>query len=59
MYTEINKTAKIFIINPVLTINGIVNLFVEKTIAFGGVEIGIIKAQLAEIIIGRHSKIKS
>ena len=53
MYTEINKTAKIFIINPVLTINGIVNLFVEKTIAFGGVEIGIIKAQLAAKIIGK------
>ena len=37
-----------------VTINLIVNLLVEKTIAFGGVEIGIIKAQLAAKTIGNE-----
>ena len=42
-----------FIIKPVRSINGILNLLVEKTIALGGVEIGIINAQLAAKIIGK------
>ena len=44
--------------NPVFTIKGIFNLFVEKTIAFGGVEIGIMNAQLAASTIGRIISIK-
>ena len=40
-----------------VTINLIVNLLVEKTIAFGGVEIGIIKAQLAAKTIGKSNLI--
>ena len=42
----------IFSIKPVFTINCILNLFVEQTIALGGVEIGIIYAQLAANMIG-------
>jgi len=42
-----------FIIKPVRSINEILNLLLEKTIALGGVEIGIINAQLAARIIGK------
>ena len=42
-----------FITKPFLTIKFILKLLFEYTIAFGGVEIGIIKAQLAERMNGK------
>ena len=41
-----------FITKPFFTINFIVKLLFEYTIALGGVEIGIIKAQLADRMNG-------
>ena len=48
-----------FIIKPFFTIKLILKLLSEYTIAFGGVEIGIIKAQLAERIKGSNIWINS
>ena len=48
-----------FIQIPILIIKEILILLVEKTIALGGVAIGIIKAQLAVKTTGRVSKIIS
>ena len=52
---EVN-TAHKFIIIPTETIKGISISFVEKTIALGGVAIGIINAQLAVKTIGNDIK---
>ena len=48
-----------FITKPFFTINFILKLLFEYTIALGGVEIGIIKAQLADRMNGSKTWIKS
>ncbi len=48
-------TAIIFKIKPLDAIKEMLNSLVEKTIALGGVAMGIIKAQLAASVIGRDN----